>query len=42
LRRTATLTGSVKKVGNKPGVTVERKAGKFVPLGGRRFLQANQ
>ena len=36
------LTDSRQKVANCPVVTVERKAGKFVTLGGRRFWQANQ
>lgn len=36
------LTGSRQKVANYPGVAVEPKAGKFITLGGRRFLQANQ
>jgi len=36
------LTGSRQKVANYPGVAVEPKAGKFITLGGGRFLQANQ
>ena len=36
------LTGSRQTFANHPGVMVERKLGKFVTLGGRRFLQANQ
>jgi hypothetical protein len=42
-RRTAgRLRCSRQTFANHPGVTDERKLDKFVTLGGRRFLQANQ